>query len=205
MTTKILLVDDEALVLATFGKGLRNAGYDILVAADGQEALNVAAENSPDLAILDIRMPGLSGIDVSKKFYTMDIPVIHLTAYDDKATLDDALEQGALGYLVKPIDAVRAIPTIETALERARELSELRVAEGRLSKALDTANVVNFAVGILSERHRIDRQKAFELIRSQARSERRKVREIASEILEAADSINRFNRVVAAPGSGMSP
>tara|TARA_R110001583_G_C5653765_1_gene408982 strand:+ start:210 stop:827 length:618 start_codon:yes stop_codon:yes gene_type:complete len=194
MSTKILLVDDEALVLATFGKGLRNAGYDILFASNGKEALEVAENNNPDLAIVDIRMPGISGIDISKKLHEASIPVMHLTAYDDKATLDQALAQGALGYLIKPIDAVRAIPTIKTALERAKDMLRLRTAEDRLSKALDTANVVNFAVGILSERHRIGRQKAFELIRSQARSERRKVKEIANEILEASDIINHFGQ-----------
>ena len=193
MTTEILLVDDEALILATFGKGLRNAGYDILFASNGKEALEIAENNNLDLAILDIRMPGISGIDISKKFHAMGIPVMHLTAYDDKATLDQALAQGALGYLIKPIDAVRAIPTIKTALERAKDMSRLRTTEDRLSTALDTANVVNYAVGILSERHRIGRQKAFDLIRSQARSERRKVKEIANEILEAADIINHFS------------
>jgi len=192
MPSRILLVDDEALVLAIFGTGLRNAGYDILVASTGEEALEVATEQDPNLAIVDIKMPGLSGIEVSAKFQTMNIPVIHLTAYDDKATLESALNQGALGYLVKPIDALKAVPTIETALKRAEEMLLLRASEGRLNKALDTANVVNFAVGILSERHRIDRQKAFELIRTQARSERRRVKAVAKEILDAADSINRF-------------
>ncbi|WP_260293206.1 ANTAR domain-containing response regulator [Sedimenticola hydrogenitrophicus] len=192
MTIKLLLVDDDALVLATFSRGLRDAGYTVLVAATGEEALETAASDSPDLAILDIRMPGISGIDVSRHLHDQDIPVIHLSAYDDQETLNAALEQGALGYLVKPIDVAKAIPAIETALKRAADLQRLQATEGRLTRALDTANVVNFAVGIISERHRIDRDRAFDMIRDQARSERRKVKEIAREILDATDYINRF-------------
>ena len=192
MTKKLLLVDDDALVLATFGRGLRDAGYTVLVAATGEEAVEMVAKDYPDLVILDIRMPGLSGIDVSRHLGELGVPVVHLSAYDDPETLQGALEQGALGYLVKPIDVAKAIPTIETALKRANDLQRLQATEGRLNRALDTANVVNFAVGIISERHRIDRQKAFDLIRDQARSKRRKVKEIAREILDATDYINRF-------------
>lgn len=192
MTKKLLLVDDDALVLATFSRGLRDAGYLVLVAATGEEALALVANDSPDLAILDIRMPGISGIDVSRHLQKHAVPVIHLSAYDDQETLNAALEQGALGYLVKPIDVAKAIPTIETALKRAVDLRKLQATEGRLTRALDTANVVNFAVGIISERHRLDRNRAFELIRDRARSERRKVKEIAREILDASDYINRF-------------
>lgn len=192
MTKKLLLVDDDALVLATFSRGLRDAGYTVLVAASGEDALKVVAKDYPDLAILDIRMPGISGIDVSRQLHEMGIPVVHLSAYDNQDTLHAALEQGALGYLVKPIDVAKAIPTLETALKRASDLQKLQAIEGRLNRALDTANVVNFAVGIISERHRIDRGRAFDLIRNRARSERRKVKEIAREILDATDYINQF-------------
>lgn len=192
MTKRLLLVDDDALVLATFGRGLRDAGYTVLVAATGEEAVEMVAKDYPDLVILDIRMPGLSGIDVSRHLNELGVPVVHLSAYDDQETLQDALNQGALGYLVKPIDVTKAIPTIETALKRADDLQRLQATEGRLNRALETANVVNFAVGIISERHRIDRQTAFDLIRDRARFERRKVKEIAREILDATDYINRF-------------
>lgn len=193
MDRQILLADDDALVLATFGRGLRDAGYRVSVAASGQEALEVAEKEEPDLAILDIRMPGMSGVEVSREMRRLGIPVIHLTAYDDRETLDAALEEGALGYLVKPIDVSKAIPTIEAALKRAGDLFKLQQSEARLSRALDTANVVNYAVGIISERHRITSQKAFDMIRDRARSERRRVKEIAREILDAAESINRFS------------
>lgn len=193
MSRQILLADDDTLVLATFGRGLRDAGYQVLVAATGQEALEVAEKEEPDLAILDIRMPGMSGVETSRQMRALGIPVVHLSAYDDRETLDSALDEGALGYLVKPIDVAKAIPTIEAALQRASDLFKLQQSEARLSRALDTANVVNYAVGIISERHRITSQQAFDLIRDRARSERRKVKEIAREILDAAESINRFS------------
>lgn len=193
MNRQILLADDDTLVLATFGRGLRDAGYQVLVAASGQEALEVAEREEPDLAILDIRMPGMTGVETSRQMRALGIPVIHLSAYDDRETLGSALNEGALAYLVKPIDVTKAIPTIEAALKRASDLFSLQQSEARLSRALDTANVVNFAVGIISERHRITSKQAFELIRERARSERRKVKEVAREILDAAESINRFS------------
>ena len=193
MDKQILLADDDTLVLATFGRGLRDAGYQVLVAASGQEALEVAENEEPDLAILDIRMPGMTGVETSRQMRALGIPVIHLSAYDDRETLDSALDEGALGYLVKPIDVAKAIPTIEAALQRAGDLFKLQQSEARLSRALDTANVVNYAVGIISERHRITSQQAFDMIRDRARSERRKVKEISREILDAAESINRFS------------
>ena len=193
MNRRILLADDDALVLATFGRGLRDAGYQVLAAACGQEALEIAGKEAPDLAILDIRMPGMSGIEVSRQMRALGIPVVHLSAYDDIETLNAALDEGALGYLVKPIDVGKAIPTIEAALKRASDLYKLQQSESRLSRALDTANVVNYAVGIISERHRITSQQAFDRIRDRARCERRRVTEVAREILDAAESINRFS------------
>ncbi len=194
MTRQLLLADDDALVLATFGRGLRDAGYQVTVAATGQEALEAAQQSAPDLAILDIRMPGLSGIEVSRKMQQQGVPVIHLTAYSDQETLNSAVAQGALGYLVKPIDVHKAIPTIETALNHAERYCRLQESEERLTRALDTANVVNYAVGILSERHRITPQTAFNRLRDCARSERRRVRDIANDILRASECMNRFSQ-----------
>mgnify|MGYP002712145686 CR=1 FL=1 len=192
MVKQLLLVDDDVLVLATFSRGLKKAGYAVVTASTGQESLDLANKGDYDLAILDIRMPNLSGIETSAELRKLGVPVIHLTAYDDKETIASALESGAIGYLVKPIDVSKAIPTIEAAFKSADDQKAKVAVEYRLSKALDTANIVNYAVGIISERHRLDQKKAFDLIRNQARSERRRVKDVAKEILDAANYINRF-------------
>ncbi len=185
-TKKILLVDDDGLVLATFGKGLKDNGYRVSMVDSGEQAIRlVRNESSFDLAILDMRMPGLSGIETAKVLARFNVPVIFLSAYDDEADVKQAVTEGALAYLVKPIDVEKAVPTIEMALQRAAEIRVLRDTEIRLDSALETGNLVNVVVGILMERHRLNKSAAFELLRKKARSEQRKVRDVADEMLNA--------------------
>ena len=190
---KLLLVDDDGLVLATFGKELRDAGYNIKLADSGDEGLRIAAQEPyPDLAILDIAMPGISGIETAQGLRQLGIPAVFLTAYDDGEYVKQAIANGALGYMVKPIDANKAIPTIESALERAKDLADYAEKEKRLNGALETGNIVNVVIGMLMERHRLGRQDAFELLRRKARSEQRKVKVVAEEVLNAWETFNQL-------------
>lgn len=190
---KLLLVDDDGLVLATFGKELRDAGYSIKLADCGDEGLRIAAqEPSPDLAILDIAMPGISGIETAKGLRQLGIPAVFLTAYDDGEYVKQAIASGALGYMVKPIDVNKAIPTIESALERAKDLADYAEKEKRLNGALETGSIVNVVIGMLMERHRLPREEAFELLRRKARSEQRKVKVVAEEVLSAWQTFNQI-------------
>ncbi len=190
---KLLLVDDDGLVLATFGKELRDAGYFVRLADCGDEGLRIATQDpQPDLAILDIRMPGMTGIDTAKGLKQLGIPAIFLSAYDDDEYVQQAVTNGALGYMVKPIDVSKAIPTIEAALKRAKDLSEHQETEKRLSGALETGSVVNVVIGMLMERHSLGRQDAFELLRGKARSEQRKVKAVAEEALNAWETFNKL-------------
>lgn len=192
----LLLVDDDGLVLATMRKELQEAGYQVRIADSGEEGLRqAAAQPPPDLAILDIRMPGLSGIELAARLRRLGIASIFLSAYDNDDYVEQAVSEGALGYLVKPIDVTRIIPTIETALQRAAEIRTLKETKRRLDSALDTGNTVNVVVGMLMERYRLERAEAFELIRQKARSERRKVKDVAEEIIAAWDDFNRLTPV----------
>jgi response regulator NasT len=189
----LLLIDDDSLVLATFAKGLKELGYEVLLAGDGRKGLQLAAsEPPPDLAIIDMRMPEMSGIETARGLKQLGVPTMFFSAYDDEESVEQAVAEGAMGYLLKPIDVEKAVPTIKAALKRAQDLRESRDAERRLGGALETSNVVNVVVGILMERHRIGRQEAFDLLRNRARSERRKVKEVAEEFL---DYWERFNRL----------
>ena len=192
--SRLLLVDDDGVALATFGKGLKDAGYAVSLAHSGEEALRLVTVDMPDLAILDMRMPGLSGIETASQLSELEIPIIFISAYDDEEYVQGAVKGGALGYLLKPIDVPHAIPTIESALQRAHEFDDLRKTESRLSGALETGNVVNIVVGMLMERHQLARQEAYELLRSKARSEQRKVREVAEEWMAAWHTVNQFMR-----------
>lgn len=190
---KLLLVDDDGLVLATFGKELRDAGYSVSLADRGDEGLRIAAQESPpDLAILDICMPGISGIETAQGLKQLGVPAVFLSAYDDEEYVKQAVEQGALGYMVKPIDVNKAIPTIEAALKRAKDLSYYEETEKRLTGAIETGSIVNVVVGMLMERHKLGRDDAFELLRAKARSEQRKVKSVADEALNAWETFNQL-------------
>jgi response regulator NasT len=191
----ILAVDDERLVLASLVHGLRAAGYRVSGAASGEEALAMVEKVKPDLALLDMRMPGLSGLEVAERFAAdHGIPFVFLSAYGDRDVVEQAAQHGALGYLVKPLDVAPIIPTIEAALVRAAGIRELLETEAKLQLALESGREINTAVGLIMERRGLGRNEAFETLREHARSQRRKLREVAEEIVRAAEVVNLAHR-----------
>jgi response regulator NasT len=188
---KVLLVDDDRLVLATLGKGLEQAGYAVQACASVEEAKRVLALDAPDIAVLDVRMPGISGLDLASELSKdQQTPFIFLTAYSEADVVMKAAENGALGYLVKPVDIPQLVPAIEAGLARAADLKKLRNTEQQLQTALNENREVSMAVGLLMERRRLNRQQAFETLRTTARTQRRKIGEVAEEILAAAELLN---------------
>ena len=190
----ILVVDDDRLVLAALSEGLRSAGYRVTGAASGEDALAIAGREAPDLALLDVRMRGMSGIELGRKLREQDIPFLFLSAYGDQDIVQQAAGEGALGYLVKPLDIQQIIPSIEAALTRAAEIRQLREKEAQLSTALEAGRETNIAIGVLMERRRMDRKEAFETLRDYARSQRRKVSEVADDLVNAVETINHPQR-----------
>ena len=199
-TKRLLLLDDDRLVLATLGEGLRQAGYRVVTASSVEEAEDVLAAGEIDLAILDVRMPGLTGIDLAQRLHDTDseVPFIFLTAYSDEELVEQASAAGAMGYVVKPADPDRLVPAIEAAFARAGDVKTLRNTGRQLQTALDADRDVSLAIGIIMERRRLGRQDAFELLRGQARTERRKLIELAREIVLAAEKLNLFSVAAAA-------
>jgi response regulator NasT len=183
--TQLLLVEDDLLVLRTMARGLRDLGYQVSEADSGEEAMQVCTEIRPNLAVLDINLPGMSGLELARWLLPRDIPFMFLTAYDDADFVHQAEQAGALGYLVKPLDVPRIIPALKTALARARDLAVLRESEEKLVAALQNSREISTAVGLLMERHAINAEQAFERLRVQARDQRRKVLEVARSLIAA--------------------
>jgi response regulator NasT len=202
---KLLLLDDDRLVLATLGEGLRQAGYHVTTASTVEEAEEVLAGGGIDLAILDVRMPGLTGIDLAWRLHDAnnDVPFIFLTAYSDEELVEQASEAGAMGYVVKPADPDRLVPAIEAAFARANDARKLRETGRQLQTALDADRDVSLAIGIMMERRRLSRQEAFEVLRAQARTERRKLIDLAREVVLAVEKINMI--AVSADARGRRP
>src|SRR5690349_11072717 len=116
---KILVVDDDRLVLATLTHGLAQAGFEVIDADNGSDAILLARENRPDLALLDIRMEGKSGFDVAAYLREkLQLPFMFLSAFADEATVAQVKALGALAYLVKPLDIGQIVPAVEAAFAK---------------------------------------------------------------------------------------
>lgn len=179
----LLLVEDDLLILHTLAHGLREANYRVSEAESAEDAMTLCARIRPDLAVLDVRMRGLSGLELGRWLAEREIAFLFLTAYDDETFVREAMQVGALGYLVKPLDVPRIIPSLETALARARDLAGMRESEEKLVTALQNSREISTAVGLLMERHDLSAEQAFERLRGQARNERKKVLEVARGLL----------------------
>lgn len=192
--SRILVVDDDRLILSTLGTGLRHAGYEVYQAASGEEALD-CVENltiSLDLAIVDISMPGISGIELAHRLADRyGIPSLFLSAFSDRSVVDEAVTSGGVGYLVKPVDVAQLIPAVEAALARARDLNSLLKHKEHLERALKGGREINVCIGILMERRGLTERDAFEVIRRQARSRQMKVQDVASQLLASEEMLNK--------------
>lgn len=188
---RILIVDDDRLILATLRTGLEQAGFAVLQATTGPDGWRIAVDSRPDLAVLDVRMPGMSGIELAQRLRAeTDVPFMFFSAYGDLDIARQAAEYGAVGYLVKPIDTPQIIPAIEAALARAEEIRALRRNEVALTAALAAGRETNIATGVVMERYRVSRHRAYDILRDIARARRRKLNEVAAELLEAEEALN---------------
>jgi AmiR/NasT family two-component response regulator len=188
----LLLVDDERLVLATLGQGLSRAGYTVSTAESVDEAeATLASGERPDLVILDVSMPVRNGLELAERLRLFDhIPFMLLTAYSDQQIVEQAASSGALGYLVKPVDTRQLVPAIEAALARSTELRSLRITGQQLQNALDKERDISIAIGITMAQYRLGRRAAFELLRKNARNQRRSLAELAMDVIKASETLN---------------
>jgi response regulator NasT len=192
----ILLVDDDPLLLDYLTTVLGHAGYDTLTANSAAEALQRIAEREADiaLALLDISMPGMSGLDLARRLREhTSVAFMFLSSVDDAETTRQAANHGAVGFVVKPVDGARLLPAFESALARADEIRQLRRTEANLNAALVAGRETSLAVGLLMTRFQTDRNTAFEVLRDHARSSRRKVNEVAEQLVAAEELLNSLH------------
>jgi two-component system alkaline phosphatase synthesis response regulator PhoP len=125
----ILIVDDEADLLELIEYNLKKEGYNVLKAENGMEGIRLARKHHPDLILLDIMMPRMTGFEVCKIIRDdndlKQVPVIFLTARSDEETEVTGLDVGADDFLPKPISTVKLVARIKTVLRRAVETEEV--------------------------------------------------------------------------------
>ena len=186
---RILIADDEAVIRLGLRAMLEDEGYQVVgEASDGGRALDLVQKLRPDLVFLDIKMPGVDGLQAARRLLAgRAVPVIILTAYADRVFVDQAKEAGALAYLVKPVRESDLAPAVEMALGRFREIQELRGEIGDLEETLEARKVIERAKGVLMRRQGLDEASAFGQLQKQARDTRKTMKEIAEAILAESE------------------
>jgi DNA-binding NtrC family response regulator len=144
MKTRVLVVDDERAIRDLLSDAVRDAGYEVFSARNGQEALSAIRQEHIHIAICDIKMPGMDGIDLLKKIpdISPETVVIMITAYASVETAVDALRYGAFDYILKPFineDVIAKISRIDQYLKIKRENQMLRQ---EVEKHYDFHNII---------------------------------------------------------------
>jgi response regulator NasT len=184
---RALIAEDESLIRLDLREILERAGFDVCAEArDGLEAVELARTSEPDLALMDVKMPRLDGIEAARRILDdRAIPIVILTAYGEASLVARAAEIGVFGYLVKPFRDVDLVPAIETARARHDELVALRSEAASLAEALAARKVIERAKGLLMEREGLSEREAFSRLRRASQLSGRPISTLAEAIVAA--------------------
>jgi len=182
---RVVIADDESLICMDLREALQALGHEVVgEAANGADALRLIRELRPNLAILDIRMPGLDGIQVAEAVMEERIcAVMLLTAYSQADLARRAEQAGVLGYLVKPFTEADLLPAIAVARARFEEMQALREQVGSLEDALETRKLVDRAKGLLMTFQRVSEPAAFRILQTQSMNTRKSLKEVAQSVI----------------------
>ncbi|MGB8648914.1 MAG: response regulator [Anaerolineae bacterium] len=184
---RVLIADDENLRLMSLREQLEKLGHRVIAEAnDGRTAAELARELRPDLAILDIKMPEMDGIDAAAQMMReRPFPIILLTAYSEKDLAERAANAHVSAYLMKPVSETDLLPAIALAMSRFAEFQQLHREVDDLREALETRKLVERAKGILMRRLDLSEEEAFRRLQRRSQNENKRLGEIAQAIITA--------------------
>jgi response regulator NasT len=184
--TRVVIAEDEAIIRLDLKELLEEEGYQVVgETGRGDETIELVREQRPDLVILDIKMPGLDGLSAARHVAGERMAaVLILTAYSQRDLVEQARDAGALAYLVKPFQKSDLIPAIEIALGRFAELAALEHEVGDLHDRLEARKIVDRAKGRLMDERAMTEQAAWRFLQQQAMANRRKIADIALQVVE---------------------
>jgi response regulator NasT len=184
MSVRILVAEDEAIIRMDLIEMLQAAGYEVGAAAtNGQEAIDLAGEHRPDLAILDVKMPVLDGITAAAKIIEI-APVLMLTAFSQRELVERARDAGVMAYVVKPFTIGDLVPAIEIAISRHQQMKSLAAEVADLHDRLETRKVIDKAKGILMSALNLSEPQAFSWIQKAAMDRRLTMKEVALAVID---------------------
>jgi two-component system, response regulator PdtaR len=182
---RILIAEDETIIRLDLRDLLVRAGFEVCAEAkDGEEAVELARSEQPDLAIMDVKMPRLDGIDAARQILEeRPIPIVMLTAYGQDEVVSRAVEAGVYGYLVKPFREQDLLPAIQTARARYEELAAAREEAESLAEALAARKVIEQAKGLIMEKENLSEADAFARLRKASQVSGRPLKVIAEAVV----------------------
>ncbi len=185
MTIRVVIAEDEAIIRLDLRETLEEEGYDVVgETGRGDDAVTLVRDLQPDLAILDIKMPGIDGLEAARIITAERIcGVLMLTAFSQREVIEEARDAGALAYLVKPYQKSDLIPAIEVAIGRFREMQHLTGEVDSLGQQLESRKIIDRAKGLLIDECGMKEGEAFTFIQRTAMSERSRMRDVAERVL----------------------
>lgn len=186
---RVLIADDEAVIRMGLRTMLEDKGHKVVGSAvDGASAVQMARTEKPEVILLDIKMPGMDGLEAARKIMQeRPTPVVMLTAYSQRELVSQAREASVFGYLVKPVKEDLLDATLDLAVTRFKEWQKLQKQANDLNKSLRAREIVENAKRVLMEQQHLSEQQAFNKIHRSSRSRRVTMQQVAQEILDRAD------------------
>jgi len=141
----VLVADDDPSILEILKLGFRTKGYEVITASDGKSAIQAIEQNRPDLLVLDIEMPHLTGIEVLRHLRKdwPTLPVVIMTAHGTISLAVEAMKEGATEFITKPFEMEQLLLVIQKALEREGLRREVEVLRNEVDSRYDTISSVN--------------------------------------------------------------
>ena len=186
MAVRVVIAEDEAIIRLDLKETLEEEGYEVVgETSRGDEAVSLVKDRQPDLAILDIKMPGMDGLTAAREIAgEKRAAVLILTAFSQRDLIEQARDAGALAYLVKPFQKSELLPAIEVALGRFQEMRALEEEVAGLEAQLEARKVIDRAKGKLMDDHGMKEAEAFRFVQSEAMSARSKMVDVAQRVLD---------------------
>jgi AmiR/NasT family two-component response regulator len=183
--TRVVIAEDEAIIRLDLKETLVEEGYEVVgETGRGDEAVELVKAHEPDIAILDIKMPGLDGLSAAREIAgERRAAVLVLTAFSQRDLIEQARDAGALAYLVKPFQRSELIPAIEVAIGRFQEMKALADQAQNLEDQLETRKVVDRAKGLLMDGYAMSEGEAFSFIQKTAMRERLTMKMVSERVI----------------------
>ena len=190
--TTVVIVDDEPIVRMDLKEMLESKGYSVVAEArDGFDAIAECKKHNPEIVFMDIKMPMMDGLSAARVIHEEGLAqtIIVLTAYSGKEYVDNAVESGVSGYLVKPISENLLVPTIELAVSRSREIKSLKKELEKVSQRLDSRIILDQAKGWLMQSQNPSESEAYGVIRKISQDKNISMRQVAEYILYSKNKV----------------